>query len=64
MPTAGFEPTIPASERPQTNPLDRAATAIGILNLTTYFNISRHLLTIKYTRITSLVQYIVIGKET
>ena len=24
MPTAGFEPTIPAGQRPQTNALDRA----------------------------------------
>ena len=29
MPPAGFEPTIPVSERPQTYPLDRAATGIG-----------------------------------
>jgi hypothetical protein len=28
MPPAGFEPTIPASERPQTHTLDWAATAI------------------------------------
>jgi hypothetical protein len=27
--TAGFEPTIPVSERPQTHALDRAATGIG-----------------------------------
>jgi hypothetical protein len=26
---AGFEPTIPASERPQTHALDRMATGIG-----------------------------------
>jgi len=26
----GFEPTIPASERPQTHALDRAATGTGI----------------------------------
>jgi hypothetical protein len=26
MPWAGFEPTIPVSERPQTHALDRAAT--------------------------------------
>ena len=26
---AGFEPTIPVSERPQTHALDRAATGIG-----------------------------------
>ena len=29
MPSVGFEPTIPASERPQTHALDRTATAIG-----------------------------------
>jgi hypothetical protein len=29
MPAAGFEPTIPASERPQTHALDRTATGIG-----------------------------------
>jgi hypothetical protein len=29
MPQAGFEPAIPASERPQTHALDRAATGIG-----------------------------------
>jgi hypothetical protein len=31
MPPAGFEPTIPASERPQTHALDRAAVRIVIL---------------------------------
>jgi hypothetical protein len=30
MPLAVFEPAIPASEPPQTNALDRAATAIGL----------------------------------
>jgi hypothetical protein len=29
MPPVGYEPTIPASERPQTQALDRAATGIG-----------------------------------
>jgi hypothetical protein len=29
MPPAGLERTIPASERPQTHTLDRAATGIG-----------------------------------
>jgi len=29
MRPAGFEPTIPTSVRPQTHPLDRAATGIG-----------------------------------
>jgi hypothetical protein len=29
MPSAGFEPAIPASERPQTHALDRGATGIG-----------------------------------
>jgi len=29
MPSAGFEPAVPASERPQTHSVDRAAAAIG-----------------------------------
>jgi hypothetical protein len=29
MPPAGLEPTIPASEQPQTRVLDRVATGIG-----------------------------------
>ena len=29
MTPAGFEPAIPASERPQTHALDRAANGIG-----------------------------------
>jgi hypothetical protein len=29
MPSVGFEPAIPATERPQTHALDRAATGIG-----------------------------------
>jgi len=29
MPSAGFEPAIPASQRPHTHALDRAATGIG-----------------------------------
>jgi hypothetical protein len=29
MPPVGFEPTIPASTRPQTYALDRPATGIG-----------------------------------
>ena len=32
MPPAGFEPTIPANERSQTQALDRAATGIGIFS--------------------------------
>ena len=32
MPTVGFEPTISASERPQTYTLDRAATGTGNRN--------------------------------
>ena len=30
MPQTGFEPEVPANERPQTHVLDRAATGIGI----------------------------------
>ena len=33
MPSVGFEPAIPASDRPQTHALDRAATAIGRLTI-------------------------------
>jgi hypothetical protein len=33
MPPAEIEPAIPASERPQTQPLDRAATGIGLFSL-------------------------------
>jgi len=29
MPLAGFKPTVPASERPQTHALDRAVTRFG-----------------------------------
>jgi hypothetical protein len=31
VPPAGLEPAVPASERPQTHSLDRAATGIGLL---------------------------------
>jgi hypothetical protein len=34
MPPAGFEHTIPVSERPQTHALDRAATGIGYTSVT------------------------------
>jgi len=33
MPPAGFEPAIPASERPQTEALDGAATGTGTLDV-------------------------------
>ena len=44
MPTAGFEPAIPASERSQTDALQRAATGIDVIkyiifNNSEYFNI-------------------------
>jgi hypothetical protein len=38
MPPAGFEPTIPANERPQTHALDRAAAGIG--NTRTYVSVT------------------------
>jgi hypothetical protein len=41
MPTAGFELAMPASERPQTFTLDRAATGIGReINITIKFYVS------------------------
>ena len=42
MPPVGFEPTISASERPQTYALDRAATGTGN-NLNTSQNFSSYL---------------------
>ena len=42
MPPAGFEPAIPASERPQTHALDRVATGISPLNTGT----SKYLLSV------------------
>jgi hypothetical protein len=36
MPPAGFETTIPGSERPQTHAVNRAAIGIGILYVYTY----------------------------
>jgi len=45
MRAAGFEPTIPAIDRPQTHAIDRAATRIGDLPrleyvyLITYFHV-------------------------
>jgi hypothetical protein len=41
MPSAGFEPKIPASERPQTHALDRAATAIGEVLMVTVKEVTR-----------------------
>jgi hypothetical protein len=38
IPPAGFEPTIPASERPQTHASDRAAPRIGKLSHLVRFN--------------------------
>jgi hypothetical protein len=35
MPPAGFESAVPASERPQTDTLDRAATGIDAVTLVT-----------------------------
>jgi hypothetical protein len=37
MSLAGFEPTLPASQRPQTHALDRAATGMVLLG---YFDIN------------------------
>jgi hypothetical protein len=39
MPLAGFEPTIPVSERPQTHALDRTATGIGLVQLLVLVNL-------------------------
>jgi hypothetical protein len=53
---AGFEPTVPASERSQTPALDRAATGIGSLLLAfSYMNPVRGLISYTFDVITSLV---------
>ena len=36
MPTAGFEPTIPASERPQAHALDRETIESAVVYIDTY----------------------------
>jgi hypothetical protein len=41
MPPVEFEPTIPASARPQTYALDRAATGIGVKAIILDNNIER-----------------------
>jgi hypothetical protein len=38
MPPAGFEPPIPAGNRPQTLALDRSATGIGFFYLRTNYS--------------------------
>jgi hypothetical protein len=40
MPPVRFEPTIPATARPQTYALDRAATVIGVAVNTGCFNVA------------------------
>jgi hypothetical protein len=42
MPPAGFEPTITASELPQTNTLDRAATGIGEFSYASVYVAMKH----------------------
>jgi hypothetical protein len=41
MPPAGFEPVIPARERPETDALDRAATGIGPVTVTLMYLLAR-----------------------
>jgi len=43
MPSTGFEPAIPACERPQTYALDRAATGISFV-MTLYLNVIIYLI--------------------
>jgi hypothetical protein len=54
MPPVGLEPTIPASARPQTYALDRAATGIGLLegmviNTGLYLVLSRFIISFIFT---------------
>ena len=41
MTPAGFEPKIPANERPQTHALDRAATGIGMKEFNLKYSVSQ-----------------------
>ena len=41
MSPAGFEPTMPASDRLQTHALDRSATSDGIINVGTSIRVMR-----------------------
>ena len=47
MPLVGFEPTISAGERPQTYPLDRAATGTGKISLYCEQIVSKVVLTLR-----------------
>jgi hypothetical protein len=49
MPPAGFDLAIPASERPQTHALDRAATGIGTKKQVSDF----YLIGLRYVSVTS-----------
>jgi len=42
MPPTGLEPTIPASERPQTHALDRVAGGTGIESVRNVINTKVH----------------------
>jgi len=55
MPLAGFEPTIPASERSQTHALDHAVTGIGITNITIYKQCVEGV--VKYKLAVAVIQY-------
>ena len=49
MPTAGFEPAIPASERPQTHTSDRTATGIEFHSMHTLYTVRNVLATKRCT---------------
>jgi hypothetical protein len=51
MPSAGFESATPATKRPQTYALDRAATEVGLLRFKRYItaDVERWLCCAKYS---------------
>ena len=57
MPPTGFEPAMPASKRPQTHTLDRAATGIGTLTYNTMYSLLIYFNVIKYV---SLNEFLVV----
>ena len=66
MPPVGFEPAIPADERPQTYALDRAVTGTGLRNFTSLkyepslmINVSEYLTVCNYKNYTSWKQRLI-----
>jgi len=62
MPPAGLKPTVPASERPQTHALDRAATQTGEVLLYNIVIKSTSILFLSFRRVLN-VNYSFLGNS-